>query len=111
MVSEIEVNGVSRGFKFGTYAMAITCKEEGCSVTELGEKLQDPSNNLLTLLNFLYGAAVSYCKSKGVNPDFTASEVSDWLDEIGIDKAMSIITEGMKQPKNDLPPVTGAAQT
>ncbi len=108
MISEIQVGEVKRGFKFGTYSMAVTCKEEKCSVTELGKRLMNPEDNLETLLNFLYGAAVAYQKSKRLEVDFTPVDVSDWLDEMGLDKAMEIINEGLKQPKNDLPLETGA---
>lgn len=110
MISEIEVNGVKRGFKFGTYSMAITCKEEKCSVTELGNRLEKAEENLETILNFMYGAAVAYQKSKKLEVDFTPVDVADWLDVIGLEKSMLIIAEGLKQPKNDLPPVTEGAK-
>lgn len=102
MVSEIEVNGVKRGFRFGTYTFAVATKEENCSITQLYERLGE--GNLTAILNFLYAAAVSYQKHKKLPVDFDAVDVSDWLDVIGLEKSTNLITEGLKQPKNDLPP-------
>lgn len=97
-ISEIEIGGVKRGFKFGTYAMGVACKEEGCDMVELTRRMDDAGNNILSVLNFLYGAAVAFSKSKKQEVDFTASDVSDWFDEVGLGEGMKILREGMKSP-------------
>lgn len=108
MISEIQVNGVTRGFRFGTYAFAVATKEENCSITELYKRLGEGS--LTAILSFLYGAASSYEKHHKREVNFSPVDVADWLDEIGFDKATDIITNGLKQPKNDLPPETEGAK-
>jgi len=107
---EVEIAGKTRGFKFGTYQMGIACQEESLimnrpvDMVELGKRMDQGS--LITTLNFLYGAACAYCMSKKLPIDFGPVDVSDWMDEIGFDKSMEIIREGMRTPKNVEAPQT-----
>ncbi len=109
----VDTNGVKRGFKLGTYAFAIACKADGCSLDillrrigiaytdEHGNEKKDPVN-LESLLNVFYGAAVHYSQNNNVKVDFNASHVSDWIDHLGIEKANEILSDGLNQyvPKN-----------
>lgn len=103
-ITEFEVSGVKRGFKFGTYALGITEKEEERPVSEILRQLEPKgvSLSILTLLNIFYGAAVAYSESKKQTQDFVKSDVSDWLDELGLEKVYEMLTNGMQQyvPKN-----------
>lgn len=106
-VSEVEIGGVQRGFKFGTYSMALTSEAEGIDLIELNRRLEKPSAHLKTLLGFLHAAAVSYCISKGQKADFTTADVADWLDEIGLDKGMDLIRVGLAVPNTPAPEAPG----
>lgn len=106
-ISEIEVSGIKRGFKFGTYAMGIACKEDNCDIVELTRRMEDPGNHILSVLNFLYGAAVAFCKSKKIEVDFTPVEVSEWFDEVGLGEGMRLLREGMHSPNEKAPETPG----
>jgi hypothetical protein len=107
-IFEFEVGGVARGFKFGTYALGITEREEGRPVSEILAHLEFNSTPLpiLTLLNIFYGSAVAYVESKKQKQDFVKSDVSDWLDELGLEKVYEMLMSGLNQyvPKNSKSP-------
>ena len=104
-IFELKIGDKTRGFKFGTYSMSITCQKENCTLGELILKL-DGEAQPLTVLHVIYGAAVSFAKSKKQVVDFDESEVSDWLDELGFDTAMKLLRAGLEvyEPKNSSPP-------
>jgi|SRR5690606_20349307 len=130
-VFEFEVSGKKRGFKFGPYAHAIAAKESGITdvndlfraigspyvsgYDEKGQPIfkQDPVN-LEILLNYYYGAAVHFHMSAGLPVDFNVAHVSDWIEELGMDRLNEIFSEGLKtyQPKNsESPAEIGEAKT
>lgn len=91
-------------------ALGIAEREENTTVdvllTRIGLNGGMPS--IMALLNLFYGAAVQYCSNKNLSVDFSKSDVSDWLDEIGLEKTMQLMTQGLTQyfPKNGTPPGT-----
>lgn len=102
----------TKGFKFGTYAFAVACEQDKCTLSEIlkrigipyeqdGVKKVDPVN-IMSLLHIFYGAAVHYAQSQKRKIDFQPSDVSDWLDELGLEKVNQILSEGLNQyvPKN-----------
>jgi len=107
-IFEIEIGGVMRGFKFGTYSMSIACQKENCTLGELVTKISGDVQPL-TVLHVIYGGAVAYNKSKKLPTDFDESDVSDWLDVLGFDTAMNLLRAGLEiyEPKNWQAPVTG----
>lgn len=120
-IFEYEVDGVKRGFKFGTYGISVACEKEGCTVDELYRKCGIPyvskdkngqpvvkaeKPNLKSLLHLVYGAAVHYAEDNDLPTDFKVSHVSNWLDEIGEDGVRQMFEYGLKQyvPKNSTSP-------
>src|SRR5688572_1402738 len=103
-IFELQIGGKTRGFKFGTYSMSITCQKENCTLGELILKLDDAQP--LTVLHVIYGAAVAFAKSKKQTVDFDESDVSDWLDELGFETGMKLLRAGLEvyEPKNSSPP-------
>ncbi len=98
-----EFDGI--GFKFGLYASAITEKESGCSISKVIEGMG--KGEILPILQYFYGAAVAYNKSKK-GKDLSIDEVSDLIEKIGLDKAMQVLTESLQMPKNsEAPKETG----
>lgn len=108
-IAEIEVNGVKRGLKFGTLASGYFCEQEGVSLKGMAERMENPTP--LTFIRCIYGAARAYNESKGMPVDFTPAHVSDWIDDIGIEKVSDIIFSAMqvyedKAEKNGIAPET-----
>jgi hypothetical protein len=100
-----------RGFKFGTYAFAVACEKDKSTLSQLLKKIgvgESPgaSVDVMSLLNLFYGAAVHYAKHKKTEIDFNDSDVSDWIDELGIDQVNRFLVEGFQQyaPKNSNSP-------
>ena len=100
---EIEVNGRTRGFVFGTYTLKIIREETGIeTVEELWSRLfpgheKGTSIEYLDFINkFYYSCAKHYAKSKKQDVDFTDADVSDWLDEMGKDKCFEIFNQLVK---------------
>lgn len=120
-IFEYEVEGVKRGFKFGTYGISIACEKEGCDVGTLYRRCGIPyldknekgepvvkvdSANLKALLHLVYGAAVHYAEDNDLPIDFKVSHVSNWLDILGEDAIKPMFEHGLKQyvPKNSTSP-------
>jgi hypothetical protein len=107
----------TKGFKFGTYAFAVACEQDKCTLSEILKRIGIPYEdvdadgnrikkvdpvNIMSLLHIFYGAAVHYAQSQKRKADFQPSDVSDWLDELGLDKVNEILANGLNQyvPKN-----------
>lgn len=112
-IFEFEVNGVKRGFKFGTYGISVACEKDDCTVDVLLKRCGIPYLNangdassdkprLKSLLNFFYGAAVHYAEDHNLPTDFKPSTVSNWMDEIGLENVNKMVVNGLQQyvPKN-----------
>lgn len=105
-VFEFDVSGRKVGFKFGTMALAVAEKKEGKSLKQVFESLSEGKVGVMLMLHLFYGAAVQYADSKKQEVDFSVSDVSDWIDEIGIESATEMISQGFSQyvPKNSPSP-------
>lgn len=101
-IVEIEVSGKKRGFKFGMLAIGLMMQRREITFPEFLDKLG--KTDILFTIDLLHAAAESWHKSKNLPVDFTAEDVADWMDEIGMVKAFSIINNAFT--KYD-PPVTG----
>lgn len=116
-IFEYDVEGVKRGFKFGTYGISIACEKEDCAVdvlyrrcgmpyviknTDGKEEIKADTPKLKSLLHLIYGAAVHYAEDNNLPIDFKVSHVSDWLDLIGEEKVKQMLSAGLLQyvPKN-----------
>lgn len=104
----VEINGEKIGFKCGTLAIGIACRESGSeNVTEFMNKLL--KGDLVASLALYYGSACQYSGRK----DITMDMVSDWLEEMGEEQASkvtNILLESFK-PKNLQAPQAGATPT
>src|SRR5687768_3326158 len=105
-VFEFEIEGQKRGFKFGMMALAITEQKEGKSLKQIFDLLSEGRAEIMLTLHLFYGAAVQYADSNKMPVNFSVSDVSDWIDDIGLDAATEMLTEGFKQyaPKNSASP-------
>jgi hypothetical protein len=107
---EFDINGVRRGFKFGTYAIHVISKETGIAdIKEIFKRIELGDISVLT--KFYYGGAVHYAKSK--NPklkdeelDFSEVNVLDWCDYLGQEEVSKMTLRLLEsyQPKNFQPP-------
>lgn len=110
-IVDIEINGKKRVFKFGTLSMAIFCELEKMSLKSFSDLFGKDENDESKLspqnvLNLLYSAAAAYNRSQKIEVDFNSDDVADWMDEIGFDKAIILIGQGLSpyNPKNSAPP-------
>lgn len=119
-IFEFEVNGEKRGFKFGTYALSVACEKDDCAADVLLKrcgipytvvkdgkdiiKMEQPK--LKSLLHLFYGAAMHYAEDNNLSIDFKPSTVSNWLDQIGLEKLNDMMVQGLTQysPKNSNSP-------
>lgn len=84
-VYETEINGQKIGFKCGSLAVAIACREaKAISVQDLFIRMA--AQDLLAILAIFYGSACQYASMKGEqNPSM--DNVSDWIEAMGEEKA------------------------
>jgi len=96
---EVEISGQKVGFKCGTMAIAIACREAGVkSIQELFAKMVE--QDLLTILALFYGSACQFANKK--SPELTMPMVSDWLEKMGEDQAAKVTAVLLESfiPKN-----------
>lgn len=97
------------GFKFGMYASSITENISGKSISGLIKSMSTEGEATTAILQYYYGAAVSYRESiKGEKP--TLAEVADWVEQIGVEESDKIFRESLGLPKNSEAPKTETGQ-
>lgn len=105
---EFEIEGKTRGFKFGTYTFNLINKLAGTKSTEeVFEKLKEGTVEFTAA--FYLACAQHYCMSKKIEIDFQEVDVIDWLDELGFERTQNITTDLLKiyTTKNLKAPETG----
>jgi|SRR5688572_24024022 len=105
-----EINGVERGFRFGTYTFKIISEISDLKTIEsLFAALKDEPLKFLSV--FYFACAKHYAISKKQEVDFNESDVCDWLDEIGFQESQIMLTELLNSYtlKNMKAPMTGQA--
>ena len=90
------------GFKFGLYASALTEKQAGVPISEVIEGMG--KGEILPILQYFYGASVAYSEFKKI-PKKDIAEVSDLIENMGLDKAITVLTESLQMPKNSVAPM------
>lgn len=108
-VFETEINGQKVGFKCGTLAIAIACREAKVkTVNQLMSKMAD--EDLLACLALFYGCACQYAGKN--NSEITMEIVGEWIEQMGDEEAAKgtkILLERIL-PKNVQAPQAGANQ-
>jgi hypothetical protein len=107
---KFEVQGVERGFKFGTLANALFCKGEGIKPLDIQKRILE--DDAFIDIDYAYYAALAYCQINKIDVDFTKEDVSCWIDEIGVARLGEMLAEAFKSylPKNVNPPKAGEQQ-
>jgi hypothetical protein len=106
-IYEATIEGQKVGFKCGTLAIAIACREAGCkTIQELFAKMAE--QDLLAILALFYGSACQYSGKKA--PELTMDIVSDWIEAMGEEQAQkaTLVMLEMFKPKNAPAPKKGA---
>lgn len=104
---EFDIDGVTRGFRFGTYTIKLIGDNTG--VKDIGTIFKKISEgDIGMLLAFFHASAIHYCQHKKMEIDFQEVDVSDWMDNIGIETVNTYLRELLNQytPKNSQPPET-----
>jgi hypothetical protein len=92
---EFDINGTTRGFKFGTYTFNLINKLAGTKTTEdVFERLKEGTPEFTA--SFYMACATHYCMSKKIAIDFEEVDVIDWLDELGFEKTQTITVDLLK---------------
>lgn len=82
---EFEIDGKKRGFRFGTYAIKTITKTTGIKdIHEIFKRIE--KEDIEILLAFFYACAVHYSHHKQEKEDYNEANVSDWIDELGLEK-------------------------
>ena len=100
---EIEVNGEKKGFVFGTNTFRIIRGVTGIQsmedvMTGLGniDKKRSQLEHVEFINDFLWSCAQDYARKMKLSMEFTTADVSDWMDEIGLQETMNIVAELIK---------------
>jgi hypothetical protein len=117
-ILEREIDGKVVGFRFNMLALGKACQIENCSVDELYKRLgmtikdgkQEQATDLIAMNNFFYASAIVYKEGKCEKVDFTAIDVSDWLEHFDMNELLMI---AFKTPdlKNTEAPTTGQSSS
>lgn len=88
----LELGGKTRGLKFNIGTLK--CLKDVAGIDPLDFKAE--SDKLSDLLPYaekiLHAALLSNCLSKKEDPDFSAADVAEWMDELDIPTVTDIIT-------------------
>jgi hypothetical protein len=107
---QFDIQGIQRGFKFGTLSNALFCKTEGIKPKDIQDRIlnDDPFIDI----DYSYYAAVAYCQINKKDVDFTKEDVACWIDEMGVERLKEMMIEAFRSyiPKNVLPPKEGEKQ-
>ena len=109
---EKTVNGVTHGFRFGTYTFKILSELTGEDM-EIEDVFDALSNKSVRFVStFYYACAKHYAISKTGQCDFSEVHIADWLDELGFEGGQEIFQALIKayQLKNQKAPETGHAE-
>ena len=88
-----EIGGKVVNFHFGT-AMFEQLEEKGLSLSNFKDAMSEKMFSTTT--EILYQAAIAWCKVNKKDVDFDRVDVTCWVDEMGINEAVNLITEGLK---------------
>lgn len=112
-MSEREISGKVRHFQFGTYTFKIIRQQTGVQFMEdvffnlankkkigtengkdvFGPPIMSQIDHIDYLCQFLFSCAKHAALSLKEEIDFNEVDVSDWMDIIGYESAMSLVTE------------------
>lgn len=105
----VEIKGQKVGFKCGTLAIAIACRECGAkSIRDLLTKLSE--QDILAVLALFYGSACQFSGKK--YPELTMDMVSDYVEQMGEDQASEVTKTLLESfvPKNGQAPEQSGAK-
>jgi hypothetical protein len=103
-ITEGEYKGKKVGFRTGTFAWGMAIRESGC-VTNEEYVLRLASEDVHAANALFFASAVQYAQYKGLPVDFTPAIVTEWVEDLGEDKARQLTTKLLESyvPKNSAP--------
>lgn len=102
---EFDIDGVTRGFRVGTYTIKLIGDDTGVKdILTIFNRVSE--GDMSMLYSFCFAAAKHYCHFKKQKIDFQESDVYDWVDNLGIETVNGYLMELIQQyaPKNSHPP-------
>lgn len=96
--AEKEVNGKKLSFKWNMAALCLLGDIQNRSMSQLAREFLNPKFS--TLSNFLYVGAVEFYKQSKKPIDFSTDDAAEWLDIIGIDKTLDLLSTAFETPED-----------
>jgi hypothetical protein len=89
---EFEIDGITRGFKFGTYTFKIINKlADTKTVDEVFKKLSEGEEDFAS--TFYFACARHWAMFNKNEVDFEEVHVAEWVEELGADRMKTITKE------------------
>jgi hypothetical protein len=121
---EVEIGGVKRGFRLGMQTFRMMREITG--IDTLDDVFRGIANNaapsghekqpirsqidhVFFINDFLYACAKDYARVAKQPFDYTKEDISDWMDECGLQEAMQVVGKLIQtyNEKNSKAPATG----
>lgn len=83
-------------FHFGTLAAVYAEEKLGVPVSTIFKEIATAR----TLLYYFWSGAVAYNEINGIKEDITIAKVSEWMDELGLEKLFEIYSASIKGPES-----------
>lgn len=109
-IFKVQLEQQEIGFQFGTLASAYTEEKTGISIFELFDAINTKGKySTKYMLSYFWGGAMAYREINGIDGELKLSDVSQWIDEMGITKTFQIYIDSVKMPviKNGMAPKKG----
>lgn len=96
-VIEIDISGKPVRFKYNMAALTLFGDYQNASLQELIEQISGKPR-LSTISNFLYAGYVTCCKQEKHKIEYTQDDACEWVNELGIDKALLMLINAFDIP-------------
>lgn len=108
---EVELNGKTYGFRTGTYAWGLAIRECGAIDNESFVKRLS-HGDVTAATAIFYASYVQYQQWKNLPVELNLVQISEVLEDLGIEKAQPIMDKLLEsyKPKNQSPPQTVGEQ-
>jgi len=102
---KVKIGEKEVGFRFGMLASSYTEQKAQKPIFKVFQEIATGRGSL-AVLQYFYGGAVAYNEFNDIEEKVTLAQVSEWIEEMGLEEAMRIYSESIKThlPKNGKAP-------
>lgn len=94
---EKSINNKKVFFKFNMAAFEMLGDLQNMGLSEVIRSAA--VGRISTLSAFLYSGAMQYCKQEKTKADFTREDTTDWIEQIGWENVLKLITDCFEAPE------------